>query len=234
MFWVRCWFGAWCDAVAGGSGPWLSASVWKGSPRRRRFGGYSQVRTRALGSSGWRRCGGLIPAPGWTPDQSRRRCGSWRPPRGVVANFGKESSHSYRTLITTDAEIVRRIGIWTVLSSAASACWRRCVIEHFLDDEDFLHEIANVYPDELLWAIRSVERSDLADFALRIFQTYRTDPYLVNCAIQCLSRLDNKAALAEAVNAGRVLLTANSNTSTGGSTLWPCRSRQAVPPACHK
>jgi hypothetical protein len=135
--------------------------------------------------------------------------------RQLVANYGMESTHTYRTLITTDAEIARRIGVWTVLNAAPSSYWRRRIIEHFLDDEDCLDEIARTYPDELLWAIRTVKRPDLADLARRVFHAYRTDSYLVNCAIQCLSVLGNTTALAEAVQAGRTLLTDNSSSGSG-------------------
>jgi hypothetical protein len=131
----------------------------------------------------------------------------------LVANYGIESSETYRKLVTTDAEIVRRIGIWTVLRSAPSIYWRRRAIEHFLDDENCLKAIAETYPDEVLWAIRTLKRSDLATFVLRIFREHRGDPYLVNCAIQCLSTLGDATALAEAVQAGRLLLADDSGSN---------------------
>jgi hypothetical protein len=81
--WVRCWVGAGRDAVAGGPAPWPSGPGSPASLKMRRCSGCSQVRTRSPARSGWRHCGGLIPAPGWTPGRCRRRCGSWQPRGGL-------------------------------------------------------------------------------------------------------------------------------------------------------
>ncbi|MGW4743170.1 hypothetical protein [Nocardia xishanensis] len=87
-----------------------------------------------------------------------------------------------------------------MLEAAPSTYWRRRVIEGFLStDPETALALADEYPQEVVWAVRELRRTEFAPEVVQILRMHQDDPYLVYLFIQCLIDLGDVAAL----NAGR-------------------------------
>jgi hypothetical protein len=125
----------------------------------------------------------------------------------LVRHFGTEGNDTYRKLITTDSLVVSRIGIENILRTTRSGYWRQNAIESLMaQSTDDIPVLAEEYPEEVLWAISDQRRTDLVEVVLTVLRAHRDDAYLVNRVVQCLTRLGDIPALAEAAQVGRNLI----------------------------
>lgn len=116
----------------------------------------------------------------------------------------------YRRAVASDPNLVAQIGISTVLEAAESTYWRRRVIEGFLNtDPQTALALADEYPQEVVWAIRELRRTEFAPQVVRILLEHQHDPYLVNLFIECLVDLGDIDALRTGRRAAERLLALN-------------------------
>ena len=108
-----------------------------------------------------------------------------------------QDSERYRRVITTDAIIVRVLGLDNVLLLAPSSYWRMRAIACALrnDNDAEVLAICEDYPLELIWAINVGRIRRLLPHVLELLDCYANDAYLLNRILQCLAVLGDPAGL---------------------------------------
>jgi hypothetical protein len=103
----------------------------------------------------------------------------------------------YRQVITTDSTVVEEMGLARVLELAPSTYWRKVAIAGALDEDNCsdVLDICADYPLELIWAINENRLIGMVPHVVKLLEEYKTDAYLLNRILQCLSRLGDKNGL---------------------------------------
>jgi hypothetical protein len=119
-------------------------------------------------------------------------------------------------LIAMDPTLIGILGLEYALSVAPSTFYRKCAIEVAMDlmEATVVEECCFDYPQELVWAISDRGNAGYAPIATSLASVYRSDSYLLNWIVQCVSKVGDDQQLDEVLAIAQATL---SDSGVGGT-----------------